>query len=357
MPLFHIDVDLQSKSDFSPEEIKEVGYFSDNAGTVTLTQQNLNKYKLPNTISSNQCPYGINTLLGYKSYKPKTFKSKESTIGNFLSSIVLNESEKKFNINVSKINLFAPSSFFQYISTLKNSEFYIIYIKNKIIIANTDTRLGQNTKMSYAGIRFEDLLNFGDTNHKTLNNLNLYEKILSLKISGLSCLYFAEIDTSTNENLTSEIKMILCKNNIPSYKMTDKQRILKMLNLGNNYFHSFILRLLIQCKFAKNEIALIGIRDASFNIRNINEYSISHDLIPYCKGSLPNEYSQYISSKANITNVLNQIKKVISVENPVYKLKIGHDGYKLTSVDDLNQRADMIETVMISEFMDLLINL
>jgi hypothetical protein len=341
--------------DLIPEEI---GYFSDSAGNVTLTKENLHKYQIPNTNKSLQCPYGINAMIGYKNYKAKVYTNGESTIGNFLKSLVINEQTKFFkNLKLDEINVFCPSSFLQYITTLKTSEFYIIRINDRLIIANSETRAGQNIKMSYAGIRFEDILNHG-THYKTINNFNLFEKILKIKINNLNFLYFSEIDSlhPKLDNQTTEIKMILCKNNIPNSIMKNQQNILKMINKGNNYFDSFILRTLIQCIFANNLNLIIGVRDSAFNLRNICEYSVRQDLEKYCLNNLHYEYAIFTNATYNINNVMKKIKQCVTVQNPVYKLKINGD-YTLTSVDEPEERAKIIETVMIPEFMEILLKL
>lgn len=336
---------------------KEIGFFSDSDGEITLSKKELHPYNIPDINHThqskqyNQCPFGWNTLLGHKSYIPKVYKDGESTIDNFLQSLVL---LSKSGTDLSSYKMFCPSSFFQYIAIMKHSEFYIIRINNRLVIANSETRAGQNVKMSYVGIRFEDLLMHGP-HTKTKNNYKLFESIIETKIGGLKSLFCAEIDSYDQKtgNYT-EIKMILCKSGMPHVRMTQKNSILKILDNGNQYFEDFLFKLLTQCKFSGIKKVLIGTRDSSFNIRNITEFDIDLDLIPYFKNCYPRTYKVYLKAIDNIENVIKTICKNISERDPIYKLSINNTAYKLESVDLIEQRRHIFNTVMIPEFIELI---
>lgn len=322
----------------------EIAFFSDSAGDVTLTKDNLYTYSIP-PANSSLCPFGLNTNLGYKGYQPKVYKPRESTLGNFEKALL------ELGSKANEYKVIAPSSFFQYVSTLKTSEFNIIYINRKIIIANTETRAGQNPKMSYSGIRFEDLLCHG-TRKKTLNNYNLYQTIRTVSVNGIKCIYCAEVDAVNSSGEYTEIKMILCRNSIPHAKTTNKRNILKMLHSGNKYFDSFLLRLITQCQFSGINNVLIGVRDASFNIRNITEFSVSDDLLPFFKHTYPAHYQLFESSSTNISNVMKRIKQLVDQNRPVWKLHIRSGVYTL---EEAKQKQDIVDTVLIPEFKRMLV--
>lgn len=379
MPEFNISDKFDSiiqSLDFKVDS-KEVAYFSDKAGDVSLDKSELRSYQIKITNPNNYLnPFGFNTNIGSKNYIPKVYKSNESTIGNFLDCLVQiydktnknddddnnNKNNKDFNIDLKDYNLICPSSFFQYISMKRESEFYIIYLNKRYVIANSETRAGQNVKMSYAGIRFEDLLIHG-TRSKTLNNYNLFESVIDLKINGLKCLYVAEIDSYKKSNDTenkeeyTEIKMILCKNSIPHFKSKNKSDILSRIKKGNLYFDSFLFRLLIQCKFSNISNVVIGIRDQSFTIRNINEFSVEEDLLPFfhqhCGGSYRD---RYLMSIPLIKRILDVIKNKVNDNNPVYKLQIG-GSYQLKSIDSKFEKEKIIDTVLTPEFKEIILSL
>lgn len=350
---------------------KEVAYFSDKSGDITLDKSELRPYNIKITNPNNYLnPFGLNTNIGSKNYIPKVYKINESTIGNFLDCLIQiyenkdNNKKNNININLQDYNLICPSSFFQYISMKRESEFYIIYLNKRYIIANAETRAGQNVKMSYAGIRFEDLLIHG-TSYKTQNNCNLFESVIDLRINDFKCLYIAEIDSykemSNNSNddkdQYTEIKMILCKNSIPHFKTKNKSSILLNLKKGNSYFDSFLFRLLIQCKFSNINNVVIGIRDQSFTIRNINEYSVEKDLLPFFHQYCDSSYrDRYLMSTSLIKRILTIIKSKINVDNSVYRFKIG-DKYQLKSVDSKIEQEKIINTVFTPKFKEIILEL
>lgn len=355
MPEYIIGQDIPrcGVSSLSKFHGKEVAFFSDRAGTVTLDKEQLGSYSI--SAPNSKCfanPFGWNTKLGYKNYTPKVFKAHESTIDNFLKSLVQLSKTQSSNVKLSSYKVFCPSSFFQYISVKRQSRFYILWYNNRYIIASNETREGQNVLMSYAGIRFEDLLTHGTT-QKTINNYNLYESVIETKINGLNCLYCAEIDSFDKESEAyTEIKMVLCKSNLPHAKTTNKKSVLKSLSKGNVYFGSFLFRLLIQCKFANDLKVVIGIRDQSFTIRNITEFSVEDDLLPFFHQLYPEYYEKYMASMELIQRVFSTIINQVTRENPVFYLEIGSQ-YTLKSVDSVSERRRILERFMPSEFISL----
>lgn len=334
---------------------KEISYFSNQAGKVTLDKSQLNPYHLKQAnMKSFANPFGWNTKLGSNNYIPKVFAPDESTIGDFLDSLTqIAKNSNMSNIDLQSYHVFCPSSFLQYIATKRESRFYIIYENNRYIIANSETRVGQDVLMSYAGIRFEDLLTHGPS-FRTRNNLNLYESIIETKLAGLKCLYCAEIDTVGElSGLYTEVKMILLKSHIPHAKTNDKNYILTCIQAGNRYFSSFLFRLLVQCKFSNIHNVLIGVRDTSFTIRNITEFSVDQDLLPFFKQHCRNYVEKYNIAIELIERVLEVIKLKVNDENPVFVLRIG-TSIDLSPITDQKRKEKIKNTVFIPEFTDLL---
>lgn len=356
MPQYTIDQEVSRTKGSSDLKhyIEEVAFFSDRAGIVTLDKNQLHSYRIfpPNTRSFAN-PYGWNTKLGYKNYTPKVFKSNESTIENFSKCLIQLSEKKESSIDLPSYKIFCPSSFFQYISVKKQSEFHVIWYNNRYIIANKETREGQNVLMSYSGIRFEDLLTRG-TAYKTVHNRCLYESVIETKVNGQKCLYYAEIDSFDPESgKYTEIKMILCKSNIPHAKTKDKRLILTSLSKGNAYFDVFLFRLLIQCKFSNMTNVVIGVRDQSFTIRNINEFSVEEDLLSFFAHTYPECFQRYLSSLELVSRVTRAITKGVNEENPVFSLEIGAQ-YTLKSIDAISERQKIIDRIIIPEFKILL---
>lgn len=341
---------LKIKNPIEKVKIEEVCYFSDTNGDVKLNKDNLHAYQIPAYSKTLTCPYGWNTKLGYNGYKPKVYATEESTIANFLKCLL--QLHRKNSHDLEKYQVFAPSSFFQYIAVNNRSEFNVVYLQNKLFISNCETRAGQDKLMSYVGIRFEDLLQHG-VRYKTCNNLQLFESVKSVQVGGTTCLYYAEIDSVSASGEYTEIKMILCKKQIPTANLKDKRKILEIISRGNNYFELFLLKLIIQSTFGGNSNVVIGVRDSAFNIRNITEYSLSDDLIPFLKNKFPERYMRYLTAIDNIENVLLRIKKSVSDSKYVFKLKIDSE-YKLLCVDDANEKAKILRTVLIPDFMEVL---
>lgn len=356
MPEYIIELEIPRTdvSSLSKFYGKEVAFFSDRAGTVTLDKEQFDFYSF--SPPNSKCfanPFGWNTKLGYKNYTPKIFKSHESTIDNFLKSLVQISKVQNSGVNLSSYKVFCPSSFFQYVSVKRQSGFFIMWYNNRYIIANNETREGQNVLMSYAGIRFEDLLTHG-TSQKTINNYNLYQSVIETKIDGMSCLYCAEIDSYDKESgAYTEIKMILCKSNIPHAKTTNKKSVLESLSKGNVHFGSFLFRLLIQCKFANDLKVVIGIRDQSFTIRNITDFSVKDDLLPFFHQLYPDYYEKYMAAVDLIRRVFHTITKRVTRENPVFYLEIGSQ-YILKSVDSMNERCRILKRFVPTEFINLI---
>lgn len=337
----------------------EFGFFSDHNGDIKIDKSELNPYTIKPMIGKSFTnPFGWNTKLGNNSYTPKSYKPNESTMGNFLDYMIqisnTNNDKNNDKNNLQSFKIFSQSSFFQYISVKRDSEFYIIYHNKRFIIMNAETRIGQNSLMSYAGIRFEDLLTH-DINHKTVNNFSTFQSVLEIKINGIKCLYNAEIDSiNSKSGKYTEIKMILCKSNIPHAKTKDKLHILSCIQNGNSYFDSFLFRLLIQCKFANISNVVIGIRDQSFTIRNITEFSVENDLLPFFLKKCDDYYcNSYLQSTSMIKRVLDVIKLNVNEKSPIYKLKIVPD-YVLKSIDEPSERKRIMDTVFTPEFKTLL---
>ena len=364
MPKLSIPYDILTpvKLNFDEDfEVKEVSRFSKTQNKIIIDDSELYTFQIPEA-KNNACPYGLNTALGHHGYKPKVFGRAESTIGDFITALLqINETQNgtrhvpggDYDVNLRKCEVFAPSAFFQYVATQKMSTFYIINVNNRIVIANAERRELQDVKMSYVGIRFEDLLHHG-THFKTVNNLSFYDSIIETKVAGMNCLFFAEVDSKDpHSGDYTEIKMILCKGSIPHHRMTNKREILRMLANGNNYFSDFLLRLLVQCKLSLEKKVLIGIRDASFNIKNITLFSVDEDLIPFFKSRYAEDYKIYTHSLDSIDRVLKEIKIRCTPGAPVLKLKVGYH-CTLETVDESSERVRILQTVLTEEFYKLL---
>lgn len=256
----------------------EIAYFSKTGDVVTIDKSNIKPYNIPKTNKSQNCPYGLNVLLGHHNYKPITFPNPISTIKPFLTAI------DNLNLSTNQYSLISPSSLYQYIIISKHSSFTVIRKNSLTIIYNNDSRFSQNIKMSYVGIRFEDLLT-GPTHQKTFSNSNSYYSIIEhTPTKNHLALYFSEIDSiDPISNKYTEIKLILCRGRKPHHSEHNQSRILNLLNYNNPYFIDFLKKLIVQCHFSLIDNVLIGVRDDSFNIRNITNFSIINHIIPFVK--------------------------------------------------------------------------
>lgn len=320
-------------------ENKEVYYFSDDHSSVTLDKSQILPYKIPTGA------YNMNICLGYKNYIPKTFKAEESTCYSLLKSILL----KNLELDKEGYKIISQSSFFQYSITKRASVFYILYSKGKIFIANSDRRLGQDQKLSYIGIRFEDLLTHNGI-FKTVDNRNSFYSTRELTIDGIKCLYCAEIDScDPTSNEYTEIKMVLCRGVMPTRKQKRSTK-LKLIGYNNAYYNIFLFRLIVQCQFSGIDNVVIGVRDSSFNVRNIDNYSIKSDIEPFFKREYPELYAQYLNGPKIISKNLKKITERLSETNPVFKYSISSSSYELEEVLAESERQRIKNIVSIDEF-------
>ncbi|GMM32032.1 hypothetical protein DAMA08_047770 [Martiniozyma asiatica (nom. inval.)] len=339
---------------------KEISFFSVFNDKIFLDQSQLHPITLPHLKPA------LNVKIGHKKYIPKTFRSDESTIGNFLNAIALNK-----DINVNNYQLICPSNFFQCCALLQTSEFDVILYKEKIIIANTNTRVNQNAFISYIGIRFEDIITNPDCS--TRHNRNSYNSIVETEICGMKCLYTCEIDSYNPDIFTgdeaevidslsyTEIKMLLA-NRIPQQNNTNKQ-ILQTLSKVNFTFENFLYKLLVQCRFGNNHNALLGIRDSGFNVRLIRTFELE-EIVTYFKSiscpipdntikSLkyaPGGWDGYVRGVDYITGILELIRKGIKDKHTCFKLNINSSQVQLVPIKNDEIKAKIINRVTTSEF-------
>lgn len=274
--------------------LKEECGYSITEEKVTFDRSQLGKCIIPKQ------PCHWNTKLGFNNYTPVVYGENDCKNEPFLQTYL--------NIKpIPNVGIFTPSSFYQYISVRRASKFYVLNHKGYFIIANTETRINQDRKMNYVGIRFEDLLIHGQ-HYKTVNNTSSFKVMYTTTVSDRLSIHFSEVDAYLNDpHDYVEIKMILCRGSIPSFNIKSNFKILLQLSRGNNYFDSFLFRLAIQCHYSSTKNVVIGIRDYSFNIRTIKQMSIERDILPFMKSMYPDKYKEYLKSFDHVTAVMNEI--------------------------------------------------
>lgn len=338
-------------------ERNQVAFFSRDERKLTVDQSQLKPYQIPHQ--------RLNVHPGNSNYIPRVF-TKKSQISDLLT--VLSILHKDGQIDLCGYELICQSNFFQYCALLKQSEYYALKVKNKLIIVNTDTRQDQNPFMSYIGIHFENLITEGP-NCQTRSNNSSFNSIVQTQINGMKCLYTCEIDSydpfiskanTVPDIAYTEIKLVLSKK-IPTSNMKNSE-ILKLLRKGNTSFEDFLYRVLIQCRFGNNHQVLIGIRDNSFNVRLVRLFSVKE--LDQCFKSIRNPnppglqykfavggYDGYVRSVDYIEGILSLIKAKLNTSTSICKVRIRTNEIDIAPVKTEEERQSISKFVLNKDFL------
>lgn len=277
----------------------EISYFSQKSAMVmAVDKSTLERFALPTYAELQRW----NVRDGYKNYTPKTYEIDESTIADLLKMIVFYESKHPGK----KPQIVCHGGLFKDIIVQKDIIYDVVKYHGQYLIATTNRRIDQNEVTAYIGIRFEDLLKYHDIDQPTTTNLNCFKTIHTGSIGNRKKKHFkyicaTEIDSvKGNDKIFphyTEIKLTLARNvnwKLLCSSRTSKKRFLSELCRKKRFFCHQLLQYAIQCKFGMSNYLVIGIRNSSFMVQCVKQFSVDKDIIPFLKEYYPKQYNTYV---------------------------------------------------------------
>lgn len=297
--------------------------YSDTHGKLTFDLKQLRPCKLLQDLSTKK----VSVTEGVQNFTTTVFTKKESKCKNLLLTIIAYESVNDIKHDDTKLEVYCQNGFFSDVAMNTRDKYSVVLYKNKMIIANTSTREGQDRKLSYIGLKFESLLqsepspvdtshtrillkgNFGKWDYKSVVEIDGYKPIEENgKILNLN-----EIpDDKLLENLY-EVKLNSCYFS-DDLDLNDPYKCLRYLYDHLPYFNHKCRKWLYQSYFGRQDRLIIGMRDHSFKVTANFEINVLTDLIPFIEKFCPKIYQEFINSPKKIEEMLDRVYNKVKIE-------------------------------------------